>query len=514
MTFPTHPLYDSNQEIWQMLTDAFDGEGAVKAKGITYLPPTPAQSMDGLGYNACGKPKEGQAAYNNYISRAVFPDFYTEGVKTLVGIMNEKPAKINVPKEMEGILERITRNREDSQTLLRSIHFELLKTGRAGTLVDIPSTAAPGTDITPYVSLYPALRIPNWDDGSKNDGDYVLNLVVLDESGVKRTDNFTWVADPKFLVLSLGSVNPDAPQDYNYTVRTGPSETNLTEAISPSLRGHKLSAIPFTFIGPVDLDSHPDQPPLLGLARICYTLYRAEADYRHTLFMTGQDTLVTSGRKAAPTTAIDGTIDDYIRVGSGANIDLEINGKAEYIGITGSGLSEQRLAIEADRNMAAVRTGQLLAPGKMSMESGEALKTRVAAQTATLTSVAVASAKALEKTLRFVAEWMQLDPNQVTVEPNLEFSNYKIATQDLVQLITAKKLGFPISMETLHAYAKECGITDKSFKEELERIMEDPSVLLSIMQAGGNVAGNNPLNAAGGPQRKPDEVNPPSNSQQ
>lgn len=514
MTFPTHPLYEAKKQEWQMLEDAFDGESEVKKAGVRYLPPTPAQVLDGMGTDGCGVPKDGQIAYDNYLARAVFPDFYTEGVKTLVGIMNEKPAKITVPKQMEELLGSITTNREDVQTLLRMLHFRLLTTGRAGALVDMPSTAAPGKEAMPYISLYGALKIINWDDGGTNGGDNKLNMVVLDESGVKRKDDFSWEKEERYLVLTLGGIDPNAEVSHDYAMRIGSSATTLGNEILPQFRGNKLNEIPFVFAGPVDLDATPDQAPLIGLARICFNLYKSEADYRYTLFMTGQDTLVISGRMPESTKEIDGSgNENHVRVGAGAAIMLDANGKAEYIGVSGSGLSEQRQAIEADRNMAAVRTGQLLAPGKMSMESGEALKTRVAAQTATLASVAISSAKALEKALRFIAKWMQLDENSVIVEPNLEFSNYKIATQDLVQLITAKKLGFPISMETLHSYAKQCGITDKSFAEEMEKIINDPAHLVAIMQAGGNVEGNNPLNAAGGPQKKPDEVQPPSNSQ-
>lgn len=497
-----------------MLLDAYEGEQAVKDARTKYLPATPAQIVDGLGVDSCGHPKDGEAAYLNYLARAVFPDFYTEGIKTLVGIMNEKPAKIIVPPEMEPLLERITVDREDVHTLLRSIHFEVLKCGRAGTLVDLPKLTAPGETHEPYVSLYNTMRIVNWDEGQFHEGDNRLNMLVLDESGPRRKDDFTWENCEEYLVLALGSVDPTAPQNFVYTLQRGTAPEDLSEPVTPKLYGNTLSEIPFTFIGPVDLDSNPDQPPLLGLARICFTLYRAEADYRYSLFMTGQDTLVISGRIKKPAQEVLAGSEETIRVGAGAVIHVEENGRAEYIGVSGSGLSEQRQAIQADREMAAVRTGQLLAPGKMSLESGEALKTRVAAQTATLSSVAIASAKALERTLRFIAKWKGLDPSKVKVEPNLEFSNYHISTQDFVQLITAKKLGFPLSMEAMHEYARERGITRFSFEEELERIRKDPQELLAIMQQAGNVNGNNPIEAVGGPSKKLDEgYQDPSNSQ-
>lgn len=514
--FPTHPLYQENLQDWQLLEDCFAGERRVKSKGITYLPATPGQVLDGLGVNACGERKPGQVAYDNYKMRAVFPDFFTEGVKTLVGILNEKPAKVTVPEAMQYVVDRITQDREGIAILLRQIHFECLTTGRGGLLVDLPKRDNTDqlSDPEPYIAMYGATTIVNWDDGRFNGGLDRLNLVALDESGWERTADFQWVQKQKNRVLSLGPVDPEAANGGTYVQFV--SEDGATqdlEEILPILRGETLQEIPFTFFGPVDLNSTPDQPPLIGLARLCMHIYRSEADYRYTLFMQGQETLVTIGGLTNSGELSEGSNNQALRVGADARIDLQINGDAKYIGVSSNGLPEQRMALDADRQLAAVRTGQLLAPGKMSMESGEALKTRVAAQTATLTSVAMSSAAALQAALRNIAKWKGLDPEDVTVEPNLEFSNYQIATQDLVQLITAKRLGFPMSFESLHRVAKDRGLTDATFAEEMLQIEKDPKVLTAIMALDAGDSGNNPQQTAGGPPKSTAGKAPVSNEQ-
>ena len=490
----THPQYDKKKEDWQLCRDSFDGDTVVKDKGHEYLPPTPGQIVDGFfGGNA-----DARAAYEAYKARAVFPDFFTMGVETLIGILNSKEAQIELPPELEYLRTEATLTGEGLGAVLRKVHEQQLITGRVGLLADLPVNPDQ-TNPKQYISLWNAETILNWDDGSFNDGFNVLNLVVLDESGYERMDGYEWREVKKYRVLTLGEVGENEPLGvYKSGVA---SETEDVNWVTPVLKGKSLDTIPFVFIGPKDMDITPDTPPLLGLARLCMVIYRGEADYRFCLFMQGQDTLVVVGGMRADAT----TNQDSIRVGAGARIDVDQGGDAKYVGVGGDGLAEQRMALEADRSLAAVRTGQLLAPGKMSMESGEALKTRVAAQTATLTSVAIAGAAGLEQALRKMAKWQGADPAKVKVSPNLDFTNVAIAGQDIVQLLTAKNLGAPLSYQTIFEVLKDHGLTRNDFETEMELIRKDPKELVELAKAlVAPPQANNPTQSAGGPKKTPD----------
>lgn len=515
-----NPRYDLMVGTWLLLRDAFEGEEVVKDKGFAYLKPTGGQVIDGA-YSG-GITSVGYLSYEAYKSRAVFPDFFTEGVGTLVGILNAKDAQIDLPPEMEYLKQKAALTGEGLQAVLRKVHEQQLITGRVGLLGDLP--AAPTLDAPKmYIVPYNAEQIINWDDGSFNDGFDQLNLVVLDESGDARTDDFQWKKVRKHRVLSLGALNENsAVGDYNFAVQeeaVSPGDANRPQGSpgdtlvfqTPTIRGNTSKEIPFVFIGAKDLVRDPDRPPLLGLARLCMQIYRGEADYRQTLFMQGQDTLVVVGGVRGM--SADGNTN--LRVGAGARIDVEQNGDAKFVGIGSQGLPEQRLSLEADRSLAAVRTGQLLAPGKMSMESGEALKTRVAAQTATLTSVAITAAAGLEQLLRTMATWAGYDPELVRVSPNLDFTNVAIQGQDVVQLQTAKNLGAPISAQSIFEVMKERGLTRNTFDQEVALINKEPPVLAErakeSAEMGKNLANNNPQQAAGGPAKSTQGVKPKTN---
>jgi hypothetical protein len=188
-------------------------------------------------------------------------------------------------------------------------------------------------------------------------------------------------------------------------------------------------------------------------------IYRGEADYRHTLYMQGQETLIVIGGTGNP--------DDDVRVGAGSKIEVQVGGDAKYIGVSSSGLSEMRMAIENDRSDAKSKAGQLL-NNKSTQESGDALRLRMTAQTANLMEVALTCASGLERILRIAAQWMGCNPEEVSVKANLDFVNLKLTGQDFVQLMQAKNMGAPLANESVHTLLKTQNFTKLEFENELQ----------------------------------------------
>ena len=72
----THPLYDYYAPYWKLTNDSYKGDEVVKEEGVTYLPATPGQVLDGMETG-----KTGRVAYEAYKARALFPDYYQEAVE-------------------------------------------------------------------------------------------------------------------------------------------------------------------------------------------------------------------------------------------------------------------------------------------------------------------------------------------------------------------------------------------------------------------------------------------------
>lgn len=465
-----HPAFAEQSPEWVKLRDFSKGERAVKAKTVEYLPPSKGMILDGLGNNALNKSNLGQEVYDAYLMRAVFPEYIADALEIFMGMLHNKSPVIELPPEMEPMRGNATEIGEGLELLLQRINLEQLTTGRLGILLDLPAKPDPRNPM-PFIALYIAEAIRNWDNDAIGDERAELSFVVLNESGYARNVEFEWEVRTKYRVLMIEVPEGGGIRTYKcaaFSDGAGTPNYDPTMLRAPAIRGKTLEAIPFVFINSKDITPDPDEAPLIGLARLCAAIYRGEGDYRQNLFMQGQDTLVIIGERAKGLADLDGLpTEEPLRTGAGSRIELEAGGDAKYVGVQSQGLTEQRYALENDRKRAESRSGQLIDASKGDKESGTALKTRVGAQTATLNQIAKTGALALEMVLKKAAAWMGADPEKVKVTPNLEFADYQMSGQDLVNLMTAKRTqGAPLSQESIHRLMVQGNLTRLDFPTE------------------------------------------------
>ena len=455
-----HPFYTTMLDKWRLGRHSYDGEDAIKKAGRMYLAPTSGQEADGAG-NADSL---GDKAYKAYKMRAVYPDIFKEAVEAAIGIMHREPPNIELPASMKPMLEDATLLGESLEMVLRKINAQQLITGRLGLLGDIRKDK----DLArPVIALYKELSIRNWDDTSIGDEDVDIRLVVLEESGFEMDAQLTWAWKEKYRVIGLTDDQGGVERNGTYGSALLDENQSITASMleKPNFMGNTLEELPFVFINSKDLSPTPDNPPLHGLANLCLTIYRGEADYRQNLFMQGQDTLVRIGA--------NGDSDEVVRTGAGARLDVPLGGDAKYIGVDSRGLPEQRSALENDYSRAIQKSGQLLDATSRSKESGDALRIRVAAQTATLPQLAKTGAAGLERVLRSLARWSGANPDQVKVTPNMNFTEADLNGKTLVEIMQAKGLGAPFSEESIHMWMQDQGFTRKTYDEELAAMDEE-----------------------------------------
>ena len=480
-----HPDYIEFSEDWDTMRDTYRGERIVKEHGVKYLPATSGMIADGM--TTANAP--GLIAYNAYKKRAHFPDIVREAIEAAIGVMHQKPPVIDLPAALEPMREKATLRNESLEVLLRRINMEQLLTGRLGILADFPvdtrATAVDTKDVSdvvsrmaaprdvPYLAMYTAETIINWDAGYRDGlGVDSLNFVALDESQQERQNDFSWDTVKKTRILILGEVNVNEPSGTGEVYRVGVFREegamfDEAKLITPMYRGQTIDFIPFTIINSKDVVPNPDDAPLLGLANLVLSIYRQDADYKQTLFMQGQDTLVTIG-------ATDDT--ETLRAGAGARISVPQGGDAKFIGVSSTGLAEQRQALENDRMRAASKGGQLLDSVSRERESGEALHIRVAARTASLKQIALAGAFGLQQALQHAARWVGANPDEVIVTPNLDFVSEVFDADQLLKLMSARNLGAPLSLETIHRIMQKKDFTEFDFEAELAKIDEEEAL--------------------------------------
>lgn len=478
-----HPLFEKYNKTWEKLDHVFEGQDKIKEERETYLKPLPSMVIDGMNEKELGWER-----YEQYLLRANFPDDFSEAIKNNHGLLWSKPAIISLPPEMEYMMTTASREGLNLSELLSLINLMQLRNGRIGLLLDMSSEAS--TNNKPFISVYYARSIRNWDkaDAGPEVREDSLNMVVLDESRLVREPNsFSWKLESRFRLLSLGALETDDEKGqavYSQGLFIEQEDPDMNAMLTPVYRGEPLKEIPFVAINSSDCMIDPDVPPLLGLANICLSMYVTDADYRQHLYMQSQDTLVRIGAMGAGT---EEPGQAPLRVGAHAVLDVAQGGDVKYVGIESQGLAEERLALANDKQEAQLKAGSMVNTTKGSQESGEALRTRIGARTASLVQLAKTGAQGLERILKICATWMGADPEKVRVQPNLDFSKSIFSGQNLVQTMAARQLGAPVSLKTIHSYLADQGLTTLTFEEEMTMMkdeFEKYPFLMDMLQQG------------------------------
>jgi len=483
-----HPDYSARRPDWVSMFDANEGQRHIKSKTTTYLPAT--SGMRALSTTKNKLDGEGLELYTAYIIRAFFPDLVKETVRALTGILDREAANIELPEALEDMRKIATPKGESLDDLLISIHMNQLLYGRLGLLLDVD----PNRDL-PLIVSYPAPQVLNWDDLTVTNDPKQLDdakrsqalrrllMTVLDETRFERDtgNQFTWNLVQRFRALSLGDKDQNV-----YTTRVE-RDGVLQDAIQPAIRGKTLDEIPFTFINTNDLSTKPGESPLINLANLSFAIYRGEADHRSGLFMAGQDTLVITGYDINQGDEDNPDADNKPIIGSGAYLNIPgEHGDAKFIGPESQALSEQRASLEDDYKRAGEEGIKLLSSGA-GAEAAETLRIRVAARTATLQTIAQTAAVGLETALRQAAVWVGANPDDVKVEPNLDFIEASQDPKDLIAFATAKKSKVPLSWKSVHNWLRQKDFTEFTFDEELKQIEEEND--MDAFETSGGILG-------------------------
>lgn len=447
-----HPDYDENLPDWKLVRDAIKGDRTVKDQGETYLPmPDGFTMMDDAGTKA----------YQAYKTRAQFPRVVEPTLRGMLGIIHRKEADIKMPKAMEYLWEKATKDGITLEGFHRRITHELLTTGRYGVFVDMSSTGLGD----PWLCGYDAEHLINWSEFN--------DFFVLDETRDVR-QGFSWMPTKKFRVLEMVPTNDgEDPEDPNtekfYRVRVLDNNNTSMENAStfePTLRGGgQWDEIPFVTIGSTDVMVTVDEVPLLAVAQGSFATYRLDADYRHQLHMSGQETFVCTGINAADRPRV---------VGAGVVLTLPEGCDAKYASPTCKGIEAHAAAIDSELEKGAAAGARMFsAKNSKTAESGEALKIRVAGETATITSIAISSAAGLERALKKVAKYMNLKEEDVSVTPNLSFVETTLTPGDAMGLVRIWQANV-ISKQTVYEALQrgEIASTERSYEDE-QALLED-----------------------------------------
>ncbi|HEM6870766.1 TPA: DUF4055 domain-containing protein [Providencia stuartii] len=431
-----HPQYLAAKKSWQIMQDAIAGEEKIKESGETYLPKSAGMvEAERLG-------DSGKKIYAGYVNRAQYPLWVQDSLRTMIGLVSKLNPEIRIPnKQLQGVEENATSDGFGLKQLFIRVVRNLLVYGRCGLLIDVDK------DGVPYFALYDALSITNWKENSVG-GRKDLNLVVLEEQFNNSEDKFGHDTKTVYRVLEL--VNGKLV----ISLHDGDSIDDRTPRLGKDL----LNFIPFIFCGTTDNTSEVGSVPLLTMAKAALKSYQLSADYYQSLHHTAHPQPWVSGLGDGDHITITGVM---------AAWDLPKDAQCGYLEITGVGIDKTKAEMDAQKN-AALEAGAKVIDTK-AQESGEARRARQNDQHASLHSMVMCAAEAVEQGLKCMAIWLNFNPDDYafTVKPDFNNATYDI---DLTRQLYEGALAGKISFQTYWEYIGTGKLPDIDYKEELLRV--------------------------------------------
>jgi hypothetical protein len=271
-----HPEVRYWYDQWRMIRDVCAGERVIKDRGTDYLP-----QMEGMDADE----------YGSFLDRATFFNFSGRTAAALTGsIFRRQEVFDNMPVQLVPRLNEFSRKREKFSIFAEHIGDEIIKMGRVGVLIDLPSGST--TTPRPYAVSYPAETILDWETAEIDGRDQLVRVVLWELKLVRDTTNFTPKYISQYRQLILRDIN--GQRTYVQELYSHPTESvnaltedRLTSRVIPTNRGGTLNYIPFHIFGSFQSTPEVEKPPLEDIARLNLSHYRSYAHLEHGRFFAG-----------------------------------------------------------------------------------------------------------------------------------------------------------------------------------------------------------------------------------
>ncbi len=463
----THPSYDEKVLDWQLCRDTVAGQAAIFRRLLRYLPAPPGmQSNAGTSLSQFLTKRYTGDRYSFYASFAEFPEIVSPTLNAILGLIHEKKPEIRLPAKLAYLERQATPDGETLLELWERVTREIVITGRWLGLGEIMGDKL-------YACTYPVESMINWRTAPKSQGG-AASLIVLRECLLipGKDDPFTQIEQIQYRILTM---DENGIYKVQVWVETGDGYTPLemdeegSTEVYPAMFGVAMPYIPIYPINALDVGFEYGPMPLLGLSRRATSIFRKTADYHRAIYM-----------KCDPQPVLTGVdIDDAPTEIGGGKIWVFSNpdAKAIYLDIDGQGIPLMGAAIKEQYEQFADEAGMMFEGVSTGYESGEALRRRQAMRQVTIKSLVMNAAHGVETMLRSFAVLQGANPDEVSFQPNLDFTEPLMQGQELFNILQAKTLGAPMSLKSIYDLMRRRQLVHGDYEEELTNIKSEPTLV-------------------------------------
>lgn len=413
-----HPEYTKRGRQWKIMRDVMEGDDAIKAAGEDYLPrPSTA--------HACYDKYE-RMQYEAFKGRSIFTDYTAQIHDCLHGMIENRPAEIDVPENMKGkkFLDNVDNQGNSADQFFSDSLDDVLVTGFGGILIDLPNVdpnmskaRAEKNNIKPYMAYYKAESIINWKFKPVN-GVKKLSLVVLKELVDKGENEFAHVKSEQYRVLILEN-GVYYIQIYSTAKNESGDEVLSAGSKKPFMvNGHTIDFIPFIMLP----FNEPVKPLLYDIAKLNIHHYQVTADYQNGAHLTSRPTGYFTGHEPE----VDKKSGEVIPVYVGTDVFWQLPEPEAKVGVcsfSGEGIEHLEHALNRDEAQIIMLASHIIAAEKKTAENKDAMNIRKAGEDAKLATYAKNMSYRFTQALQIVSEWMGNKEEIVKVQLNNDFSN-------------------------------------------------------------------------------------------
>lgn len=388
----THYLYSKFAKQWSRIRDVLDGSDTVKSAGEIYLPRLSGQN---------------DTDYDAYVGRATFFNMAGRVYGANIGMVTRRSPTVELPSEMDVYLNDASGLTSFYELFVTTIK-EITAIGRVGVLIDIKNDF-------PSPVVYQSESIKHWTHSDTGELTSVTLFELIYPDGETSED--------RTLVLSL---KPDSNGIKVYTVDTYIDGVH-TSTVIPKYKGVALEFIPFVCGNTFGISMDPVKSPILDIVDMNISHYRTSADYEHGLHFVALPTPVFTGV----------TLENAVKLGSSQGIVLPPkDAKAYYLEFQGQGLSALQKALADKQSQISLFSARLQDTNTKGSEAENTVRLRYAADSASLTDVALSTELILNKVFDVIATWLNIEPSFI-IDLNKDFISTKLSPQELKELAAA-----------------------------------------------------------------------------
>lgn len=473
-----HEEYLKNIRKWKRCRDAIAGEDAIKAadtvspdsrgglRKTTYLPIPGEWSGD---------------RFEAYKDRAYWYNATRRTWDGMTGLVFRRDPSFSLPGGLSYVATNVDHRGTGLVPFSKILFREVLATGRAGVLVDFPSTENTenltlaeyeALNLVPFARAYRAEDIVNWRTENVNGVEVVVLVVLMEAFTEAGEDRFSFSDSIQYRVLEL------TENGYEQAIyRKGEnSQWREVSRTIPTVNGQPWRTIPFVWFGSGEVRSSVESPPLLDLVNVNISHYRNIADLENGAHLTG-----------VPTPVFVGLPPDQEKVVLGGAGGISIpspNGDAKYLEFTGKGLDQLRDLAKWKEEQMARLAARILATEKKSAEAAETEAIRRAGENSILASIANGVSFSMKEVLVYMARWATAQED-VSFELNTDYMPEKLEPNMITAILKAYQGGAMTLRDVFDAFKRgEVVSADRDYEEFREDLDAEAPQEMGIGESG------------------------------